>query len=147
VALHYLRIWWLLCGRPESTVPVFGLIRDHRGKGAHGRKGEKITYAASYAKRWRNALLTAGITRRELFGRARSPCAWISTHSAARTPPRSQRSTPMAALNAAHRSPKPIDAQFVRDAQRHDAQCPRRRCRKCRSARPCRAQRLAFAAH
>ncbi len=66
VALHYLRLWWMRCGRPEGTVPVFGLIRDHRKKGARGGKGEKITYAASYAKRLRNALKVAGITRRDL---------------------------------------------------------------------------------
>jgi integrase len=30
VALHYLRLWWMRCGRPEGSVPVFGLIRDHR---------------------------------------------------------------------------------------------------------------------
>jgi integrase len=67
VALHFLRLWWMRCGRPEGVVPVFGLIRDHRKKGARGGKGERITYAASYAKRLRNALITAGITRRELF--------------------------------------------------------------------------------
>ena len=67
VALHYLRIWWLRCGRPEGSTPVFGLIRDRRGKGKSGGKGEKITYAASYAKRLRNALKVAGITRADLF--------------------------------------------------------------------------------
>jgi integrase len=67
VALHFLRLWWMRCGRPEGSVPVFGLIRDHRKKAASGGKGERITYAASYAKRLRNALKTAGISRPELF--------------------------------------------------------------------------------
>ncbi|MEO7032959.1 MAG: tyrosine-type recombinase/integrase [Polyangiaceae bacterium] len=67
VALHFLRLWWMRSGRPEGSVPVFGLIRDHRKKGAVGGRGERITYAASYAKRLRNALKVAGITRRELF--------------------------------------------------------------------------------
>ncbi|MEO8902404.1 MAG: tyrosine-type recombinase/integrase, partial [Polyangiaceae bacterium] len=67
VALHYLKLWWLRSGRPEGSVPVFGLIRNRRKKGASGGKGERITYAASYARRLRNALQVAGITRPELF--------------------------------------------------------------------------------
>src|SRR5262249_46277765 len=63
VPRHFLKQWWLACGRPEQGF-IFGKTRPRR-VGA-GKKGEQRGRGTGYAARLRAALWTAGARRHEL---------------------------------------------------------------------------------
>ncbi len=60
-----LREWWEHMGRPNEDTPVFPARRARSSKTGRG-KGDQKGDHISYAKKWRKALLKAGITRNEV---------------------------------------------------------------------------------
>jgi integrase len=68
LAAKYLKEWWMACGRPTGSTPVFGLAGD--AKTGPAKRGDAVRYrGVSYALRLRRALkrvLGPG-ARKELF--------------------------------------------------------------------------------